>query len=131
MVKERLVKVGSMPITRARRASVSKIEPATGFSRVAGHQRALGILAAQRAAGRLAHAYCFTGEPGVGKTCLADALAEELLLGPGQPSRLAVHPDFWSDDREEAISIDEVRFHPEKGGTCFSVVLPAEHQWTA
>jgi len=115
MVKERLVKVGSMPITRARRASVSKIEPATGFSRVAGHQRALGILAAQRAAGRLAHAYCFTGEPGVGKTCLADALAEELLLGPGQPSRLAVHPDFWSDDREEAISIDEVRFHPEKG----------------
>ena len=23
------------------------------------------------------------------------------------------------------------RFHPEKGGTCFSVFLPTEHQWTA
>jgi DNA polymerase-3 subunit delta' len=26
-----------------------------------------------------------------------------------------VHPDFWCDDRPEAISIDEIRFHPEKG----------------
>jgi len=37
------------------------------------------------------------------------------LLGGGQPSRLEVHPDFWSDDRPEAISIDEIRFHPERG----------------
>jgi DNA polymerase-3 subunit delta' len=104
-----------MPTARARRAAAPKIEARKGFKRVAGHQRALGILAAQRGAGRLAHAYCFTGEPGIGKTCLANALAEELLLGEGQPRRLEVHPDFWSDDREEAISIDEVRFHPEKG----------------
>jgi DNA polymerase-3 subunit delta' len=26
-----------------------------------------------------------------------------------------VHPDFWCDDRPEAISIDEIRFHPERG----------------
>ena len=104
-----------MPATKARKAAPAKIEAARGFSRVAGHRRAVGILAAQRGASRLAHAYCFTGEPGIGKTCLANAIAEELLLGPGQPPRLEVHPDFWSDDREEAISIDEVRFHPEKG----------------
>ena len=38
-----------------------------------------------------------------------------MLLGAGQPRRLEVHPDFWSDDRPEAISIDEIRFHPERG----------------
>jgi DNA polymerase-3 subunit delta' len=63
----------------------------------------------------LAHAYCLTGDEGIGKTAVARALGEELLLGPGQPPRLDVHPDFWSDDRPEAISIDEIRFHPEKG----------------
>ena len=104
-----------MPAARTRRSAPVKTETLRGFSRVAGHQRALGILTAQRSAGRLAHAYCFTGEPGIGKTCLAVAIAEELLLGPGQPPRLDVHPDFWSDDRDEAISIDEIRFQPEKG----------------
>ncbi|HEY0492533.1 MAG TPA: AAA family ATPase [Candidatus Dormibacteraeota bacterium] len=92
-----------------------KPQTATGFARIAGHARATGILQSQRAAGRLAHAYCLTGDDGIGKTSLALALAEELLLGSGQPPRLEVHPDFWSDDRPEAISIDEIRFHPEKG----------------
>src|SRR5438445_5007910 len=88
---------------------------ARGFAAIAGHQRAITMLRAQRAAGRLAHAYCLIGEEGVGKTAVARAVAEELLLGEGQPSRLEVHPDFWCDDRPEAISIDEIRFHRERG----------------
>src|SRR5713101_546475 len=111
-VKERLVKVGAMPASRTRRSTA--LVP-KGFVAIAGHQRAITILEAHRRAGRLAHAYCLTGEEGIGKTTVARALAEELLLGEGQPSRLEVHPDFWSDDRPEAISIDEIRFHPERG----------------
>src|ERR1700704_5599674 len=101
-----------MPASRTRRAATTTIR---GFAAIAGHQRAISIFGAQQAAGRLAHAFCLIGEAGIGKTAVARALAEELLLGEGQPSRLDVHPDFWSDDRPEAISIDEIRFHPEKG----------------
>ncbi len=86
-----------------------------GFDRVVGHARAIGVMRAQQQSRRLAHAYCLTGDESIGKTAVARALAEVLLLGPGQPPRLEVHPDFWSDDRPEAISIDEIRFHPEKG----------------
>src|SRR5438270_12131220 len=101
-----------MPASRTRRNTVPV---ARGFAAIAGHERAISILQAHRRAGRLAHAYCLTGEEAIGKTAVARALAEELLLGAGQPSRLEVHPDFWSDDRPEAISIDEIRFHPERG----------------
>jgi len=87
----------------------------TGFARVVGHARTIALLRGQHDHGRLAHAYCFVGDPSIGKTTLAGALAEELLLGPSQPPRLEVHPDFWIDDREEALSIDEIRFKPEKG----------------
>ena len=101
-----------MPASRTRRGPTAIPR---GFVAIAGHQRAITILRAHQAAGRLAHAYCLIGEEGVGKTAVARALAEELLLGEGQPSRLEVHPDFWCDDRPEAISIDEIRFHPERG----------------
>src|SRR5256885_307989 len=101
-----------MPASRTRRGAAAVVR---GFVAIAGHQRAITILRAQRGTGRLAHAYCLIGEEGVGKTAVARALAEELLLGEGQPSRLDVHPDFWCDDRPEAISIDEIRFHPERG----------------
>ncbi len=101
-----------MPASRTRR---NTIPVARGFAAIAGHDRAISILRAHRQSGRLAHAYCLTGEEAIGKTAVARALAEELLLGAGQPSRLEVHPDFWSDDRPEAISIDEIRFHPERG----------------
>src|SRR5437660_11910668 len=101
-----------MPAARTRRGANTVVR---GFAAITGHQRAITILRAQRAAGRLAHAYCLIGEEGIGKAAVARALAEELLLGEGQPSRLEVHPDFWSDDRAEAISIDEIRFHPERG----------------
>src|SRR5712692_6335359 len=86
----------------------------TGFASVIGHAHTIAALQGQRRLGRLAHAYCLIGEEGVGKTSVARALAEELLLGPGQPPRLDVHPDFWIDDRDEAISIDEIRFKPER-----------------
>jgi len=104
-----------MPASRIRRSAGSAPTIARGFAAIAGHERPLTILRAHQRAGRLAHAYCLTGEEGIGKTALARALAEELLLGEGQPRRLEVHPDFWSDDRPEAISIDEIRFHPERG----------------
>jgi len=90
-----------MPAARTRRGATAVVR---GFAAITGHQRAISILRAQRATGRLAHAYCLIGEEGVGKTSVARALAEELLLGEGQPSRLEVHPDFWCDDRPEAIS---------------------------
>ena len=77
-----------MPATRTRRASTSTAIVARGFAAMAGHQRAIGILKAHRRTGRLAHAYCLTGEESIGKTAVARALAEELLLGGGQPSRL-------------------------------------------
>src|SRR5438132_7102373 len=104
-----------MPASRIRRSAGSAPAIARGFAAMAGHERALTILRAHQRAGRLAHAYCLTGEESIGKTALARALAEELLLGEGQPRRLEIHPDFWSDDRPEAISIDEIRFHPERG----------------
>src|SRR5690242_4612422 len=112
IVKERLVKVGAMPASRTRRSAAPV---ARGFAAIAGHERAISILRAHQRAGRLAHAYCLIGEESIGKASVARALAEELLLGEGQPSRLEVHPDYWLDDRPEAISIDEIRFHPERG----------------
>jgi DNA polymerase III subunit delta' len=104
-----------MPAARARRSTPSTPVVERGFAAIAGHERAIGILQAHQRSGRLAHAYCLIGEDGIGKTAVVRALAEELLLGVGQPPRLDVHPDFWSDDRPEAISIDEIRFHPERG----------------
>src|ERR1700694_804704 len=101
-----------MPASRTRRGATATVR---GFAAIAGHQRAISIMRAQQATGRLAHAFCLIGEEGIGKTAVARAVAEEVLLGEGQPSRLEVHPDFWCDDRTEAISIDEIRFHPERG----------------
>src|SRR4030088_3283374 len=91
----------AMP-ARSRRTPATTVR---GFAAIAGHQRAISIFRAQQAAGRLGHGFCLIGEEGIGKTAVARALAEELLLGEGQPSRLDVHPDFWCDDRPEAISI--------------------------
>src|SRR5256712_13504569 len=102
-----------MPAARTRR---NPAVVARGFAAIAGHERAISILRAHQRAGRLAHAYCLTGEEGIGKTAVAPALAEELLLGDGQPSPLEIHPDFWADDRPGAISIDEIRYHPQRGG---------------
>jgi DNA polymerase-3 subunit delta' len=104
-----------MPATGARRGSNASVNTSPGYASIAGHERVIGILRAHQRSARLAHAYCLTGEEGVGKSAVARALAEELLLGEGQPPRLEVHPDYWEDDRAEAISIDEIRFHPDRG----------------
>src|ERR1700686_2374193 len=101
-----------MPALRTRRTCNTGVR---AFAAIAGYYRAIRILRQHQAPGPLAHAYCLICEEGIGKTAVARALAEELLLGEGQPSRLEVHPDFWCDDRPEAISIDEIRFHPERG----------------
>ena len=85
-------------------------ERSAAFAEVAGHQRVIRLLQSQLDDGRLAHAYLFVGEPGLGKTAVARALAAALL--PELPLRR--HPDFWEDDRQQNISINEVRLLPER-----------------
>ncbi len=80
------------------------------FEGVAGHAAAIEQLSAQLDSGRLAHAYLFVGEPGVGKTSVARAFAQALL--PELP--LGRHPDYWEDDRREALKIDEIRLLPDR-----------------
>lgn len=80
------------------------------FQGVAGHVQALAQLRAQVASGRLAHAYLFIGEAGLGKTTAARALASALL--PEVP--LARHPDYWQDDRVKLLHVNEVRLIPDK-----------------
>src|SRR6202158_4107594 len=95
--------------SRTRRGATATVR---GFAAIAGHQRAISIMRAQQATGRLAHAFCLIGEEGIGKTAVARALAEELLLGEGQPSRLEADPAFWCDGRAGAIRISESLLHP-------------------
>jgi hypothetical protein len=77
---------------------------------VIGHSQALEQLRSQLKTGRLAHAYLFVGESGLGKTLTARALASSLL--PEAP--LARHPDYWEDDRIKPLSINEIRLLPDK-----------------
>jgi DNA polymerase III subunit delta' len=80
------------------------------FQAVAGHQRPLALLRHQIESGRLAHAYLFVGEPMLGKTTVAQALAAAVL----PPTPLARNPDYWEDDRAEALKIDELRLLPDR-----------------
>ncbi len=108
--------MGTMPgrtsrTTRVRPAAVAPAPPpGGGFAGVAGHGRAVAHLQAQMQSGSLAHAHLFIGESRIGKTTLARALAEEMLVRGGSPKRLEWHPDFWLDDRVEPLKIDEIRF---------------------
>ena len=80
------------------------------FDTLAGHAPVRRLLTSQLATGRLAHAYLFVGEPSLGKTTTARALATALL--PEVP--LERHPDYWEDDRRDALRIDEIRLLPDK-----------------
>jgi hypothetical protein len=80
------------------------------FAGVVGHKQALAQLRAQIASDRLAHAYLFVGEAGLGKTTTARLLATSLL--PEAP--LSRHPDYWEDDRNKLIHVNEIRLIPDK-----------------
>ena len=80
------------------------------FEAVAGHTQALDQLRSQVRTDRLAHAYLFVGESGLGKAMTARALASALL--PEAP--LTRHPDYWEDDRIKPLSINEIRLLPDK-----------------
>lgn len=80
------------------------------FDGIAGHGQALAQLRSQIGSGRLAHAYLFVGESGLGKSTAARALAAALL----PEAALSRHPDFWEDDRIKPLSINEIRLLPDK-----------------
>jgi energy-coupling factor transporter ATP-binding protein EcfA2 len=80
------------------------------FEGVVGHTQALDQLRSQLNTQRLAHAYLFVGESGLGKSTTARALAAALL--PEAP--LTRHPDYWEDDRIKPLSINEIRLLPDK-----------------
>jgi DNA polymerase-3 subunit delta' len=80
------------------------------FDGIVGHVQALDQLRSQLGSERLAHAYLFVGEAGLGKATAARALAVALL--PEAPLRR--HPDYWEDDRIKPLSINEIRLLPDK-----------------
>jgi DNA polymerase III subunit delta' len=80
------------------------------FDGIVGHVQALDQLRSQLTSGRLAHAYLFVGEAGLGKSTAARALAASLL----PEAQLHRHPDYWEDDRIKPLSINEIRLLPDK-----------------
>jgi energy-coupling factor transporter ATP-binding protein EcfA2 len=80
------------------------------FAGLIGHRQALAQLRAQVESERLAHAYLFVGEAGLGKSTTARMLAQALL--PEAP--LSRHPDYWEDDRNKLLLTNEIRLIPDK-----------------
>src|SRR5262249_29335689 len=85
------------------------------WSRVRGHEGVAEAFDRAWRRGRLAHAYLFTGPPGVGKKLFAVELARALLCEDPPPDRLeacdhcpacaqveaGTHPDFFTAGRPE------------------------------
>lgn len=80
------------------------------FAGIVGHAQALDQLRSQLKTDRLAHAYLFVGESGLGKATAARALATALL----SEAPLTRNPDYWEDDRIKPLSINEIRLLPDK-----------------
>lgn len=120
---------------------------------ILGQARAVDLLRRSIAAGRLAHAYAFTGTPGIGKRATALALAKACLcpLNPGEgcdtcaECRLVEalsHPDLFVEDLSRAqaerptasqVSIEQVRrvrghlaLRPVRGARKIAIVDDAE-----
>jgi hypothetical protein len=91
------------------------------FDGMVGHSQALEQLRSQASSGRLAHAYLFVGESGLGKMSAARAMAASLL--PEAP--LHRHPDYWEDDRIKPLSINEIRLLPDKAPEFHELSLQA------
>jgi DNA polymerase-3 subunit delta' len=91
------------------------------FSGIVGHGQALDQLRSQIQSDRLAHAYLFIGESGLGKSTAARALAAALL----PEASLTRHPDYWEDDRIKLLSINEIRLLPEKPPEFHELTLQA------
>jgi hypothetical protein len=91
------------------------------FDAIVGHAQALEQLRSQARSGRLAHAYLFVGESGLGKMSAARAIAASLL--PEAP--LHRHPDYWEDDRIKPLSINEIRLLPDKAPEFHELSLQA------
>src|ERR1700675_2699650 len=88
---------------------------------MAGHTQALDQLRSQLSSSRLAHAYLFVGEAGLGKSTAARTLAGALF--PEAP--LTRHPDYWEDDRIKPPSLNEIRLLPDKAPEFHELSLQA------
>jgi DNA polymerase III subunit delta' len=123
------------------------------LAEIAGQDRAVGTLQRALAAGRLAHAYLFTGPPGVGKRTTALALAQACVC-PAAPGRgcgtcsechligAGSHPDVFVEDLARAqlerqntthLSIEQIRrvraqlgLRPVRGRCKFGLIEPAD-----
>jgi len=63
------------------------------WQRVRGHEALVQAFGRARQRGRLAHAYLFTGPPGVGKRLFADELAKALLCEASPPPHPTLSPE--------------------------------------
>jgi DNA polymerase-3 subunit delta' len=90
------------------------------WQRIKGHEAVVQMFGRAIERGRLAHAYLFTGPPGVGKRLFAGELAKALLCETNPPEKLqacdrcpaciqveaGTHPDFFAVGRpEESLEV--------------------------